>query len=290
MLFRQLLTGRLNSDFILVKDSFEFSWIWAVKEFIEEHVSKGNEVHFFAFENKEYVWLNNLKQEHGQKIRVYDFFSDPYGWFGGDPATLEFACSSLIERPSEDRQKLVVIDSLSYPIQISSLHSVCRTFKKLRECPKLSNGDHPILLLTVFHSALVDTEPMSYNQMNYSATSSISLEGNKKDSSDRTTMNVLHKTSSGKIMQETYSCHLDKSGKFIFEKAEDKPLPKTSDEPSLEMTTFKLSLKEQELESRRNLVLPYLKKKDEVGSGKIFYEPDERDDWDDEDPDDDLNI
>jgi len=31
-------------------------------------------------------------------------------------------------------------------------------------------------------------------------------------------------------------------------------------------------------------------KETQQGTGKVFYEPDEADDWDDEDPDDDLDI
>lgn len=54
------------------------------------------------------------------------------------------------------------------------------------------------------------------------------------------------------------------------------------------LTTFKISLEEKEKESRDKLVLPYLPQKS--GESKIFYEFDHVDDWDEEDPDDDLDI
>lgn len=61
--------------------------------------------------------------------------------------------------------------------------------------------------------------------------------------------------------------------------------------------TFNLSLTNQQKEARSNLQLPYLLdegiKKTQLGLGKqsqIFYEADEADDLDEEDPDDDLNI
>ena len=61
--------------------------------------------------------------------------------------------------------------------------------------------------------------------------------------------------------------------------------------------TFNLSLTEQQKEARSNLQLPYLLdekvKKSQLDLGKkgqIFYEADEVDDLDEEDPDDDLNI
>lgn len=62
--------------------------------------------------------------------------------------------------------------------------------------------------------------------------------------------------------------------------------------------TFNLKLTDDERQARSNLQLPYMyheKKTSEVtvhpsGEGKVFYQPDEADDFDDEDPDDDLDI
>ncbi|XP_067928386.1 elongator complex protein 5-like [Watersipora subatra] len=89
------------------------------------------------------------------------------------------------------------------------------------------------------------------------------------------------------------------------------------DETKVDITadlTFKLSLNEQEREARSKLQLPYLKRDDEkvemlskannsgaprlkigsstsaVGEGKIYYQYDDADDFDEEDPDDDLDI
>ena len=56
---------------------------------------------------------------------------------------------------------------------------------------------------------------------------------------------------------------------------------------------------DDERQARSNLQLPYMyhekKTNSEVtvhpsGEGKVFYQPDEADDFDDEDPDDDLDI
>ena len=83
------------------------------------------------------------------------------------------------------------------------------------------------------------------------------------------------------------------------------------------LTTFSLTLKEEEKSAREKVVLPFWKKEQQAqsddknskvneidedeenvrinrvsdkNSGKIYYEPDEGDDWDDEDPDDDLDF
>ena len=62
---------------------------------------------------------------------------------------------------------------------------------------------------------------------------------------------------------------------------------KVQDE-TMPSSTFNLQLSEKEREDRSKLELPYWKadKKD----SKIEYIPDDNDDWDDEDPDDDLDV
>ncbi|KAI9025049.1 Elongator complex protein 5 [Phycomyces nitens] len=59
--------------------------------------------------------------------------------------------------------------------------------------------------------------------------------------------------------------------------------------------SFNLSLTDEQRKTKENLVLPYMKAQNEVqvdgqASGTIYYEPDAADDFDDEDPDDDLDI
>ena len=51
------------------------------------------------------------------------------------------------------------------------------------------------------------------------------------------------------------------------------------------ISSFNLSLTDKEKEDRSKVEMPFWKKE-----SKIDYVPDENDDWDDEDPDDDLDI
>jgi hypothetical protein len=84
------------------------------------------------------------------------------------------------------------------------------------------------------------------------------------------------------------------SGRFITEpiKKPDKEVIDNAIAHSIpeNMSTFKISLSEKDKESRNNLVLPYLPKENDNSGGKIHYAFDDIDDWDDEDPDDDLDI
>lgn len=57
------------------------------------------------------------------------------------------------------------------------------------------------------------------------------------------------------------------------------------------MATFKINFDDEELVARNSLKLPYERTTDEIPLGsKIIYSPDSDDDFDEEDPDDDLNI
>ncbi|XP_034828277.1 elongator complex protein 5 [Maniola hyperantus] len=56
-----------------------------------------------------------------------------------------------------------------------------------------------------------------------------------------------------------------------------------------ELSTFKIEVDQIQQLEKNKLKLPYMSKINE-GQGKVYYEPDAVDDWDDEDPDDDLDI
>ncbi|EGD72432.1 hypothetical protein PTSG_00451 [Salpingoeca rosetta] len=67
------------------------------------------------------------------------------------------------------------------------------------------------------------------------------------------------------------------------------------DDDPLTNLTFSLKLTEEEKAMRARTALPYAKTREEkqralAGTGAIYYEPDDVDDFDDEDPDDDLDI
>lgn len=71
------------------------------------------------------------------------------------------------------------------------------------------------------------------------------------------------------------------------------PYPGTEESSqSLPISSFNLRLSDKEKEDRDKVELPFLKKSGEVGNGngRIEYVPDDNDDWDEEDPDDDLDF
>lgn len=58
------------------------------------------------------------------------------------------------------------------------------------------------------------------------------------------------------------------------------------------MATFKINFDDDEMVARNSLKLPYERTSDEVvpAESRIIYNPDSDDDFDEEDPDEDLDI
>uniref|UniRef100_A0A2S2NZ92 Elongator complex protein 5 n=1 Tax=Schizaphis graminum TaxID=13262 RepID=A0A2S2NZ92_SCHGA len=104
-------------------------------------------------------------------------------------------------------------------------------------------------------------------------------------------LRLEHKRSNGKCVVQKLSGELksDCSFKLINDLApqkieEDKGIPKN-------LASFKLDLQDNEKKAKEELILPYtLVQNTSNTGGMIHYVPDEADDWDEEDPDDDLEI
>ena len=63
----------------------------------------------------------------------------------------------------------------------------------------------------------------------------------------------------------------------------------TNSDPTANLT-FNLRLSEEEKRARSRVILPYLEHQGGKSGPQIFYEADDGDDFDEEDPDDDLDI
>ncbi|ORZ01593.1 Elongator complex protein 5 [Syncephalastrum racemosum] len=68
----------------------------------------------------------------------------------------------------------------------------------------------------------------------------------------------------------------------------DKDTKPVENDPAANLS-FNLTLTETQRRAKDNVVLPYTQQQ-QGGGGQIYYEPDAGDDFDDEDPDDDLDI
>jgi hypothetical protein len=124
---------------------------------------------------------------------------------------------------------------------------------------------------------------------------------------------IMWKRKSGKILHETNAIRFDRQGIAVTTAAaqesendmEDEEQEPTGPDPTANLS-FNLSLTEEQRRAKEKLVLPYLKAQNRgtveiesstleplvaaPTSGTIYYEPDAADDFDDEDPDEDLDI
>ncbi|KAL9552552.1 hypothetical protein MBANPS3_003715 [Mucor bainieri] len=109
--------------------------------------------------------------------------------------------------------------------------------------------------------------------------------------------------SNGFIMQpDTGLLQVVAASQLTLEKEEKEPEPEAMDvdnksDPTANLS-FNLSLTDEQRKTKENLVLPFMKaqqlevsvEEEKKSSGLIYYDPDAADDFDDEDPDDDLDI
>ena len=99
----------------------------------------------------------------------------------------------------------------------------------------------------------------------------------------------LKRHSKGKVEFKKYNLEIENfvlKNALLSKKVEKRSVSQEAAE-TLPTSTFNLQLNKKELEDRSQLEMPYWKDKKDP---KIEYIPDDNDDWDDEDPDDDLDI
>ncbi|KAF9085974.1 Elongator complex protein [Mortierella sp. AD031] len=124
----------------------------------------------------------------------------------------------------------------------------------------------------------------------------LTVHGNAWDSA---VCEIEHKRKSGKVAKETNAYHQgsptgnltvvnvwDVVGDLPDIEKMDLEESQTSD-PAANLS-FNLNLTEEQRRAKNDTVLPYLKTQESTGA--IYYEPDAADDFDDDDPDDDLTI
>ncbi|XP_024083316.1 elongator complex protein 5 isoform X2 [Cimex lectularius] len=251
-----------------------------IKQFVNENVNRRNRVLFFAYENSYYSYLKDV--EGCKLFSFYHCLQDPWNWLnksGDNGITLD---PKMLESKLENGfTNLIVVDSLLYTLLNWSFSDLC---KKLRSIIDMNNENRRVQVISTYHKDHYSEESSEIKQLRTLARSIIKLKHTPKG----TRADVTHKKYSGKISYESYCCSYKSNGTLEYSKVKQEEKESSGLDPT-KLTTFKLSLEDNEKETRSQVVLPYLKTT-QAPKGAIFYEPDNNDDWDDEDPDDDLEI
>uniref|UniRef100_A0A670Z1V1 Elongator complex protein 5 n=1 Tax=Pseudonaja textilis TaxID=8673 RepID=A0A670Z1V1_PSETE len=270
-----LLSGAAEG-LLLIQDSVACEGRSLLKSFITAAVQRAESIHVLSFDLPELEFKDGLSTEVTSQILFHDAFPDPLGWSGkGNGLTLQvFSASELASRlaPTSRGPITLVLDSLSWLLLRLPFPSVCQVLAQL---PRRANvaGLKIVRIVALVHGDL--HPPAQLDVLKTLACLVVALQPGPRSGwggeGTPQTAAVLHR----------------KRGSQLLEKVD----------PTARLT-FNLRLTEAERQARESVPLPYHFSAEKKSSllqtsteeGKIYYEPDAADDFDDEDPDDDLDV
>lgn len=308
-LLRNALNGSLPSNIILIEDSVECDGLALLLCFVKAASKRYDQVHVFCADCTTALLLKKVESTLPNRLTCHRIFEDPAGWMLGDspPHSLTSNLSYKTDLFSYFKkfnaiQKIasnyaVIVDSLSLLLLYNSIGRVCRMLQNLQKY-SLYSGGQASQVICLLH---VDVhEEIVVKSIEHLATTILHIQPVKTGVFNSMTTSITHKSTRGKINREVVNCRLSYETLDITEEViigNSQPPEKIEYDDQIHQLasklTFSVALKDDEKKSRAQLVLPYEAVRHESlqsSSGKIFYEPDAADDFDEEDPDDDLDV
>lgn len=284
MLLR-LISGGEESDCILLVSPPSSSSAGILREFL--NASSTDSVLISTGANR------TLSRDNFSKVvDLKDFL----GWNSG--TALKFP-DCVLQDVDLGKQN-IVIDSLTDLLIFQRPTAVASLIRKL----KLKCSNKAKLFLVLHKDCLDDNIVEAIEQL-----ATTTIETDKLDTTEAypKLCKITHRKLGGKMVMSKEVVKIDVSGKIKIEAfKEDKTKNRYLDDEETneamdKLTTFNIATsKNKEKEAKEKLVLPFYKdeQKESAGEvkiqgevpGKIYYEPDSGDDWDDDDPDDDLDF
>lgn len=306
-LLKQIASTKESSSTVTIRDTVEHSGRYLLKCFLKEVAERVDEVHLFAFDQAPDALLAGAHPETRRKVTCHDGWTDPQGWNKDSPASSKYnqVCftsnKDLVDHVKEKRkveshQVAVVIDSLTPHILHRTAPLTCRSLHTLTHLPEPADFQ-VVQVLSLVHADVHDESVLA--SIGHLSTTVIDVSPNRSimpmDKEPMGYCDILHKRQTGKVLQRREGYSIGDNYELITFQGLASSAPNTEQEQQPDPTanlTFNLSLSESEKKARENVVLPYTKVSNNPtpGTGQIFYEPDQVDDYDDEDPDDDLDI
>ncbi|XP_075906724.1 elongator complex protein 5 isoform X1 [Nelusetta ayraudi] len=293
----ELLQGVDTGGFVLVQDTACCSGRHLLKSFLSASVNREEVVHVLGFDVSEEELTDGLKESAAQRLHFHDACTDPLGWTSHPPFTVDqFTVEDLtplIKQTSHHKPATLVVDSLSWILRHHKPPAVCKTLQQLRK------GGAVRAIIGLLHA---DMHPRgTVGSLRHLATCVITVTPGVRG--DETVVKITKRSKSGKVAQdeEIFSIKEDLTV-MVQGKTSHPGLKQTNTEeqerdPTTNLT-FNLRLSDSEREAKEKLALPFAFSKEKKtallhsgpGSGRILYEPDANDDYDQEDPDDDLDV
>lgn len=232
-----------------------------------------------------------------QRLHFHNAYSDPLGWTANPHFTIDQFTTehigSLLKQSSHPKGTTLVIDSLTWVLSHLSPSVTCQTLQQLKKGGVVST------IVGLLHSDL--HQRGTVGSVCHLATSVITVA--PVSIGQGVIAKTTRRTKTGKINQaeEMFSIKEDLTVSIHSKPVHPRTSQTNTDETEVDPTanlTFNLRLSETERQAKENLALPFVfsrEKKSALlqsgpGSGRIHYEPDANDDFDQEDPDDDLDV
>nr|XP_057924168.1 elongator complex protein 5 [Doryrhamphus excisus] len=289
----ELLQGADAGWLLLIQDSCCCSGRPLLWSFIKSASIREQVVHVLSFEVSEDDMKKRLTGSAMERIHFHDAYSDPLGWSGGGGGTftVDRFCSEevtrLVKQLSQHRPALLVIDSLSWIVRHHSTPAVCQTLLQLQKGGAIRN------IVALLHSDMHQLGTAA--SLCHLATSLITVAPGLHGSEAK----ITKRLKSGKVLQdeETFAIAEDLTVVKQSKPGNAMQMQKQETDPTANLT-FNLRLSDAERDAKEKLALPFAFSREKkaallkpgAGAGRITYEPDANDDYDQEDPDDDLDV
>ncbi|XP_062301010.1 elongator complex protein 5 [Scomber scombrus] len=293
----ELLQGTDAGGFLIIQDSVNYSGRHLLWSFINAALNREEAVHVLGFEVSEEELKDGLKGSHIQRLHFHDAYTDPLGWTDQPAFTVHQFCleklTHLIKQTSQHKPATLVIDSLSWILRHRSPPDVCKTLQQLKK------GGAVRVIIGLLHADMHQRGIVG--SVCHLASSVITVAPGMKG--DEAVAKTTKRSKSGKVMQEE-AIFCIKEDLTVVVQSKPSHLGSRQTDPEEQETdptanlTFNLRLSDTERKAKEKLALPFVFSKEKKsallhsgpGSGRILYEPDANDDYDQEDPDDDLDV
>ncbi|XP_040887202.1 elongator complex protein 5 [Toxotes jaculatrix] len=292
-----LLQGVDAGGFLIIQDSASYSGRHLLKSFINAALNREESVHVLGFDVSEEELRDGLNGSPTHRLHFHNAFTDPLGWTDHPAFTVhQFnleELTHLVKQTSHPKPATLVIDSLSWILRHVSPSAVCKTLQQLKK------GGAVRAIIGLLHADM--HQRGTVGSVCHLATTVITVTPGTKGG--EAVAKITKRSKSGKAMQDEEIFNIKEDLTVIVQSKPSHTGPKQPEPEEQEMDptanlTFNLRLSDTEREAKEKLALPFVFSKEKKtallhsgpGSGRILYEPDANDDYDQEDPDDDLDV
>ncbi|KAM4536978.1 elongator complex protein 5 [Odontesthes bonariensis] len=293
----ELLQGTDAGGFLVIQDSCGCSGRTLLKSLINAALNREEIVHVLCFDVSEDELKDGLKTSVTQRLHIHNAYIDPLGWSDHPVFTVNqfnlVELTHLVKQTSHTKPATLVIDSLSWILRHASPPAVCKTLQQLKK------GGAVRAIIGLLHADM--HQRGTVGSVCRLANSVITVAPGPKG--DEAMAKLTKRSKSGKVLQDEEIFSINEDLTVTVQSKPRNSEHKQSDtiEQQVDPTanlTFNLRLSDTERKAKEKLALPFVFSKEKKtallhsgpGSGRILYEPDANDDYDQEDPDDDLDV